>query len=312
MTQSQIPVAIAAALGSFCLGIVLPIPPALNFFDREEQLFQTTSSQVEIPTQHRFLAKTITDLKVESQRSLQPAIPKAFQGKTFAQVKLHSRKVVALTFDDGPWPESTAAILGILRQQQVQATFFMVGRYVERFPKIAQQVASQGHDIENHSWSHTYRPFTPAQAAQEINRTSQIITKITGSKPTLFRPPGGFLHNGLVSFAQKKNYGVALWSADSQDYRTSSAEQLRKRVLSQVKPGGIVLLHDGGGNRNHTIAALPGLIADLKKQGYEFVTVSELLSLAEQDRQVIAAKQKSAAKSPQKTPDKPAQGPAKP
>ncbi|NJO19847.1 MAG: polysaccharide deacetylase family protein [Spirulinaceae cyanobacterium RM2_2_10] len=118
-------------------------------------------------------------------------VPPHFQGKTITHVDLAGdRKVIALTFDDGPWPESTNAILYILRKHDVRATFFLLGRNIRNFPERARQVAEHGHAIANHSWSHPYHQQTPASAAGQIDNTDIWIEQATGVRSQLFRPPG--------------------------------------------------------------------------------------------------------------------------
>jgi peptidoglycan-N-acetylglucosamine deacetylase len=208
-------------------------------------------------------------------------VPKPLQGKTIARVKAKdtSHPVIALTFDDGPWQQNTPKILEILKREQIKATFFWIGKMVENSPQIAKQVVAEGHAIGNHTWHHWYRRMKPAIAAQEIESTASIIYKVTGVKTALFRPPGGILTNGLANYAKKENYAVVMWSDDSKDYRPYSTARLVRNVLRQIKSGGIVLMHDGGGDRKHTVEALPKIIATLKKRGYEFVTVPELLEM---------------------------------
>jgi peptidoglycan/xylan/chitin deacetylase (PgdA/CDA1 family) len=139
-----------------------------------------------------------------------------------------------------------------------------------------------GHAIGNHTWNHQYIKYKEDGAAREIDRTSSFIEELTGVKTSLFRPPGGILNNGLAAYAQKKNYTVVMWSADSLDWR-SATQSLMDNVFRQASSGGIVLMHDGGGNRAKTVQALPNIIARLKKEGYKFVTVPELLQMQEED-----------------------------
>ncbi|BAT53815.1 polysaccharide deacetylase [Nostoc sp. NIES-3756] len=218
-------------------------------------------------------------------------IPKAFQGQTIYQAKLKpNNKVVALTFDDGPGPKNTAQILEILKKNNIKATFFMVGIMVKNFPQVAKQVAADGHVIGNHTWHHRYRRMDVATAASEINRTADIIYKTTGVKTTLFRPPGGFLKNGLVDYAKSQKYAVMMWSDESSDtQRREQPPALIKNVIKGVKPGAIVLMHDGGGNRSRTVQALPQIISDLKAQGYKFVTIPELLEMQSKEESLATA-----------------------
>jgi peptidoglycan-N-acetylglucosamine deacetylase len=205
--------------------------------------------------------------------------PANFAGKVLRDVKLlPTDKYVALTFDDGPWHKFTEQILKILHQNNIKATFFMIGENVKTYPQLAKEVLAEGHVIGNHTWHHWYKPMTPQQATSEIESTADIIYQTTGAKTSLFRPPGGILDNGLVDYARNQNHSTILWSADSEDYRTPTVATLIKRA-TKVAPGGIVLMHDGGGDRSHTVKALPQIINKLRKQGYKFVTVPELLEL---------------------------------
>lgn len=219
-------------------------------------------------------------------------IPKAFQGAIVYQGQLKANeKVVALSFDDGPGPKNTAQVLEILKKNHIKATFFMIGEMVQYFPQIAKQVAADGHVIGNHTWHHWYRKMDLATATSEINRTADIIYKITGKKTNLFRPPGGFLHNGLTDYAKSQKYAVMMWSDESGDSerRIPQAPKLVKNVIKGIKPGAIVLMHDGGGNRSRSVAALPEIINDLKTQGYRFVTIPELLEIQAQEQNLITA-----------------------
>ncbi|NET35195.1 MAG: polysaccharide deacetylase family protein [Cyanothece sp. SIO1E1] len=210
-------------------------------------------------------------------------VPKAFQGRVIEQIPpVGTEKRVALTFDDGPWPETTAQVLEILDQHQIRATFFWVGQYLQRYPEIAKQVVAAGHAIGNHSWSHPLDQMDAKTAAQELEKTAQLIDQVTGVKTRFFRPPGGFLDTELAAYAQAQNYAITLWSANSEDYYVS-APILIDNVLRRVEPGGIVLMHDGGGNRQATVEALPQIITTLQRQGYQFVTVPELLRQTTQE-----------------------------
>ncbi|MFN6465515.1 MAG: polysaccharide deacetylase family protein [Nostoc sp. DedVER02] len=219
-------------------------------------------------------------------------VPKPFQGTIVYQAKLKANeKVIALTFDDGPGPKNTVQILEILKKNNIKATFFMVGQMVKYFPKIAQQVAADGHVIGNHTWHHWYFQMDGATAASEIDRTADIIYKTTGKKTTLFRPPGGFLNNGLAQYARNEKYAVMMWSEQSGDAerRSPQVPMLVKNVLKYAKPGAIVLMHDGGGNRSRSVKALPEMIAGLKAQGYQFVTIPQLLEMQAQEEKAVTA-----------------------
>jgi chitin deacetylase len=237
------------------------------------------------------LTQVISQLKQEVKAELTGFLPPKFQGVTLKEVKLPSKeKVIALTFDDGPWPGSTEKILKILKKNNIKATFFMVGEPLKEYPQIAQLVAADGHAIGNHTWHHWYHRMSEATAAREINDTEALIYKITGVKSSIFRPPGGMLNNGLVAYAKKQKYFVAMWSADSIDYRRPSVPTLVNKVLKESQPGGMVLLHDGGGDRSNTVQALPQIIDKLQNRGYKFVTIPELLEMQNKELQLAAAK----------------------
>jgi peptidoglycan-N-acetylglucosamine deacetylase len=207
--------------------------------------------------------------------------PAKFQGKTLYKVEIpNNEKVIALTFDDGPWQETTPKMLDILKQNDVKATFFLVGTALQENPDIAKQVVSEGHAIANHTFHHWYKQMDTATAKSEIDRTADLIYKTTGVKTTLFRPPGGYLNNGLASYAKSQNYTVVMWSQTSADTDPKAKYQVFvKNVLRDAKPGGIVLMHDGGGDRRRTVQALPGIIQGLREKGYRFVTVPEILEM---------------------------------
>jgi len=214
------------------------------------------------------------------------SVPKEFQGKTIAQTTLPLKeKVIALTFDDGPWPRTTQQVLDILKQNGIKATFFWIGNNVKNFPEIANSVVDAGHVIGNHTWHHWFRWMDATTAAREIESTAEIIYKTTGVKTSLFRPPGGFLNNGPAGYAKQHKYAVMIWSADSRDwfYRLASPSILVRNVLKEAKPGGIVLMHDGGGDRSKTVKALPEIIDGFRQRGYKFVTVPELLELKDKE-----------------------------
>ncbi|MEH2073240.1 MAG: polysaccharide deacetylase family protein [Nostoc sp.] len=210
-------------------------------------------------------------------------VPTKFQGKTVYKVQLSSNeKVIALGIDDGPWPKTTLEMLDILKQNDVKVTFFWVGQALQANPDLAKQVVAEGHAIGNHTWHHWYRRMDEATAKSEIDRTSDLIYKTTGVKTALFRPPGGFLNNGLAAYAKSQKDAVIMWSLTSADTDPHAKPQaFVNNVLKGAKPGSIVLMHDGGGDRHRTVEALPQIISGLKQQGYRFVTIPELLKMAQ-------------------------------
>ncbi len=287
-------VAFVAAVGSFLLGVTLPmnlrasapvarIQPqvlAVSQSQKAKKIANVNGMKGAIAQRVEFSEQTIG--RLEATR-FQSTLPSQFKGIMLRQATLDPQhKAIALTFDDGPWPKTTTQILDILKKNNIKATFFWVGRYLKTYPELGKQVVAAGHAIGNHTWNHQYIKYNEEGAAREIDRTSSLIEEVTGVKTAMFRPPGGILNNGLAAYAQKKNYAVIMWSADSLDWRTAT-ESLIENVMRQANSGGIVLMHDGGGNRARTVEALPKIIARLRKEGYKFVTVPELLQMQEQD-----------------------------
>lgn len=223
--------------------------------------------------------------EVKPEKVLSPAIsahakmtiPAWAQGKKISLVKVKpGNKVVALSFDDGPWPTYTHQILDVLKQHQIKATFFMVGQELSRQPQIGRDVVAAGHVIGNHSWDH---PAKPRDAVSQVKHTDSEIFKALGIYTHLFRPPYGIVTNGMAAQAKSEKHAVILWSVDSEDWKQPSAATIAKTVMREVYPGGIILMHDGGGNRSHTVAALKIIIPQLKAKGYKFVTVPQLLEM---------------------------------
>lgn len=206
--------------------------------------------------------------------------PAEFAGKVVGEVAgVGSQKVVALTFDDGPWESSTEKVLEILKQNNIKATFYMVGMHLQKHPELGRKVAEAGHAIGNHTWRHALNNLDVATSAEEIGNTARLIYQTTGVQTNLFRPPGGNLAGDLVPYAQRQKYSINLWSVESGDYYMGSP-LIVDNVLRGVKPGSVVLLHDGGGDRTPTVQALPQIIDALRRQGYRFVTVPELMAIS--------------------------------
>ncbi|MEG4210572.1 polysaccharide deacetylase family protein [Microcoleus sp. S13_B4] len=215
------------------------------------------------------------------------APPVQFRSQIVYKASINNSKVIALTFDDGPTPE-TLKILEVLQKHQVVGTFFCLGANLREYPEIAKRVVQTGNAIGNHTWHHYSHNVTEKTASDEIDNTGVHIYRSTGAKSFLFRPPGGRLNNGLADYAKKKNYVVVIWSIDPKDFLEPPAAAIAHTVLSQATSGAIVLLHDGGGNRQQTVEALSAIIPKLKQQGYRFVTVPQLLQMQAGQKQRIA------------------------
>ena len=203
----------------------------------------------------------------------------AHQSHTVSKVST-PHKVVALTIDDGPHHKVTPEILTILKEKQVKATFFVLGVSAEHSPRLLAQEVADGHEIGTHTYSHPILPRLDAKRiAEEFDKAEKVI--ITAAPPpTLFRPPGGAYNPQVLEAARQKGYTVVLWSIDPRDWSRPPADKVVETVLRNVRPGSIILLHDGQ-HPLPTPQALGRIIDGLREQGYAFVTVSELLQYNE-------------------------------
>lgn len=262
---------------------------------------EINNTTANIKTQQR-LEELKTEMLTSWQQQAQAKgfstdVPSNFQGIVISEAKLPpEKKVIALTFDDGPWPNTTAKVLDILKKNRIKSTFFVVGQNVKNYPDLTKQIVADGHIIANHTWHHWYHQMNAQAAAYEVANTTDIIYQTTGVRTSLFRPPGGIMNNGVAAYAKNNKYAVIMWSADSMDYSRPAVPRLMNNIFREAKPGGIVLMHDGGGDRSNTVKALPEIINRFRKQGYEFVTVPELLEMQDQYPQLTA---KNKSKSPQ-------------
>ncbi len=186
-------------------------------------------------------------------------------------------KIVALTFDDGPHRTITPKVLEQLRQRNIKATFFVLGDCVKRHPAILRQIAAEGHEIGNHTYSHRILKFmTNDLIDREITETQNQIKAAIGCEPCLFRPPYGSFRPDSREIFHQHNLSVILWSVDPRDWRIRDEERIFQAVTTQTQNGSIILCHD---IYNSTLQALPRILDALLAEGYQFTTVSELCGL---------------------------------
>ncbi|MEH2070665.1 MAG: polysaccharide deacetylase family protein [Nostoc sp.] len=286
-------VGLLALGGVFSLGFMMLLRP--NTSEAQSRPINVKNMPANTGTQQRiekFKGAMLTSWQQQAQvKGFSYAVPSRFEGAIIRASKLtQGEKAIALTFDDGPWPQSTKQVLDILKSNNIKGTFFVIGQNLKNYPELGKEIVAQGHVIANHTWHHWYHFFNQQAAAFEIDRTEDLIYQVTGVKTTLFRPPGGMMHNGLVAYAKGQKYTVVLWSADSTDYKQPPVPKLINNVIKDSRSGGIVLMHDGGGNRSKTVQALPVIISNFRKQGYRFVTIPELLEMEDKDIKLVANK----------------------
>jgi len=183
-------------------------------------------------------------------------------------------KVVALTFDDGPDPRWTPAVLDVLQRNNIKATFCLIGLWVDRYPDLVRAELKQGHKLCDHTVHHPlHLEHAPHdQVVAEVDDNADAIRRVTGQDPAFFRAPGGNLNNDVIDVAHERGLRVLGWAVDPHDYEKITPPLLLGRVMAEVKPGAIVLMHDGGGDRSATVAALQAVIDNLRAQGYTFAT----------------------------------------
>jgi peptidoglycan/xylan/chitin deacetylase (PgdA/CDA1 family) len=259
-------------------GTSLPPPPgldpnkyssaqALALLQAEHDAFWQNARRV-VP---RSVMELVAQRQTELERGLRSHV--VMRGET-------DRKEVALTFDDGPHPNFTPQLLDVLKKQGVPATFFVVGELAEKNPDLIRAEVANGHLVGNHTYHHVSLIRIPNDyVADEIKTCGEVLQRITGKAPDLFRPPGGVYDTEVAEIAEALGYTTVLWTDDPADYTSPGDDVILLRTLRTASSGGIILLHDG---IQQTIDVLPRLIASLRQDGYSFVTVDRLI--ADRDR----------------------------
>ena len=193
-----------------------------------------------------------------------------------------SEKVVALTFDDGPYPPYTQKVLAILKEKNVHATFFLVGENALAHPELVRQIKAEGHLIGTHTQHHKdLLRLDKKEVRDEMIMGVESIRQITGEAPKFIRPPHGFKDYEVIEQAENLGLTVVNWDVIPRDWTNPGTEKIVSRVIEKVKPGSVILLHDGdspanSGSREQTVQALPEIIDQLRADGYSFVTIEEL------------------------------------
>lgn len=207
-------------------------------------------------------------------------------GATFVGLPRRSKQL-ALTFDDGPNDPHTLELLEVLARHNVRATFFVIGQYVVKRPDIVRELASAGHAIGNHTYSHPNLIFTSwQQTSIEIRRCEDALHDAIGMHAPLFRPPFGGRRPGTLRTARSLGLQPVMWRVSGHDWKGNPTEYIERRIRGQVRGGDVILLHDGshiqfGVDRSQTVIATDHLIPWCKSQGYKFLTVPEMMKNAD-------------------------------
>lgn len=187
-------------------------------------------------------------------------------------------KRIALTFDDGPHPRLTFKILDVLKKHDIKATFFVIGANVDSYPTPLKRAVSEGHEIGIHTNSHCLlKSMKKDKIKDEISICKEKILNTASYQSTVIRPPCGMYDETLVEVAKESSFKVILWSIDTHDWAHASKSKIINTISNNVRSGDIILFHDYISGENHTVEALDYIIPTLKKEGYEFVTVTQLL-----------------------------------
>ena len=214
-------------------------------------------------------------------------------GHTFTGLK-RGRKQIALTYDDGPNDPHTLKLLEVLAKHNVQATFFMIGRYVQQRPDIVRAVAQAGHVICNHTFTHPLLIFKSAAATHsELVDCRKALTYAIGEHSNLFRPPFGGRRPATLRIARELGLETIMWNVTGHDWTAPPAAEIERKVVSQMRGGDVILLHDGwhremGGDRSQTVMATDNLIRRYKDQGFAFATVTGMMRAVSDQRSAIS------------------------
>ena len=206
-------------------------------------------------------------------------------GRTYLGAERGSRQL-ALTYDDGPNDPHTLRLLEVLARHDVKATFFLIGRFVAEKPEIAREVARAGHVIGNHTFTHPNLIFcSAARVHNELEQCRKTVNDTVGQHSTLWRPPFGARLPHVLGIGRKLGLEPVMWTVSSNDWKIRSAEAVEQRVAKRIRGGDVILMHDGshvrmGADRGRTVEATDRLIRRFKYQGYEFVTVTEMMNTA--------------------------------
>lgn len=197
-----------------------------------------------------------------------------------AAFKVVGSKVVALTFDDGPWPSSTAGIISALAKNDAQATFFTLGSQIASRKALVKLELANGNAVGVHSWNHALMTKRSASTNKaDLARCKKVLAAATGKTPTWFRPPYGATNSTLKKTAASLGLRQVIWTVDTLDWKYRTTSSVVSRALAGTRDGSVVLMHDGGGPRKATVAAAPIIIKKLRAKGYDFVTLDEMVAL---------------------------------
>lgn len=284
-------------IGVIVLAMIFVGAIFLNEISHADDSFTDTSSKKVVQPQK--VVKHIPDKKEAVHRVIpkenKPVTPVPSKEKeetkpTMEQAVMYTAvpskdKIVALTFDDGPDKKYTKQVLDILEENQIKATFFVIGKNIKEYPNAMKEIVAGGHAVGVHTWSHAnLTKLTASGIKTEMEQTSKLLKDDLGVETNFMRPPFGAMDDRTLQILADLGFYTIKWSVDTRDWAGTTSNVIIQNVNGNVKPGGIVLQHSAGGkggNLDNTIKALPIIIKDLKAKGYQFVTVPEMLQIAQ-------------------------------
>jgi peptidoglycan-N-acetylglucosamine deacetylase len=234
--------------------------------------------------------------------SPEAAQPAAQKPATWFSVHVNG-PYIAMTFDDGPSPETTPRLLDILKQRNIKVTFFMIGQNAERNPEIVKRILAEGHEIGNHSWTHPQlSKLSDQRVTDEITKTQDAIKNASGYTPVLLRPPYGAITSRQKDWIEKQfGLSIIMWSVDPFDWKRPGASVIEQRILAGARPGSIILSHD---IHKQTVDAMPATLDALAQKGFKFVTVSQLIAMNQPKTSPSPGPESNPSASPRQSPNK--------
>jgi len=273
---------------SIWFGIMVSTQPGCSGPQTQNQAART--AQIQAPAQQRPPSPTAPPASSAPQQarpnpmasrlnqpSTMPKVPPAGARLSYSSIKT-DQKVLAMTFDDGPHPSHTPQLLKMLRDRNIKATFYLVGKNAKAYPNIVRQMVAEGHEIGNHTWTHgSLTSMSDEQIRKELKMSTDAVFEAAGYRPQTIRPPYGAINQRIKEMMYTEfGYPTIMWSVDPQDWRKPGVSVVTSRIVNAAHPGAILLAHDIHAS---TIQAMPATFDQLLAKGYRFVTVSQLMNI---------------------------------